>query len=293
MPIRELGYLAIEATDVDAWAKFASDVLGLSVAQASDGAIRLKMDERDFRLEVAPGQSNRLVAGGWGTGSKEEFDGMRERLERAGFETCDASVEQAQSRMVQELFWVIDPEGARQEIFWGAIAAHTRFVSPAGVKFITGDMGLGHIVVPAMNFAATHAFWSKGMGFGLSDILNLHMTPDTTQHIYFMHCNSRQHSIAIAQVPSPAACHHIMLEVASLDDVGMTLDRITEHKVPMVQTLGRHVNDEMVSFYVEAPGGIVFEIGCGGLVKNWEGHTVFETTRGSHWGHHWVPRQTA
>lgn len=291
MPIRELGYLAIEATDVDAWGRFAQDVLGLSVAPGPEGGIRLKMDERDFRLEVVSGKSNRLVAGGWGVGSKEEFEAMREQLNKAGFEMQQGSAKQAQARMVQELFSVIDPEGARQEIFWGPIAAHSKFVSPMGVRFVTGDMGLGHIVVPAMNFEPTHAFWSKGMGFGLSDILNLHLTPDTTQHIYFMHCNSRQHSIAIAQVPSPAACHHIMLEVASLDDVGMTLDRVREHNVPLVQTLGRHVNDEMVSFYVEAPGGIVFEIGCGGLVKQWEGHTVFETTRGSHWGHHWVPRQ--
>ena len=86
MPIRELGYLAIEATDVDAWGRFAQDVLGLSVAPGPEGGIRLKMDERDFRLEVVSGKSNRLVAGGWGVGSKEELEAMREQLNKAGGE---------------------------------------------------------------------------------------------------------------------------------------------------------------------------------------------------------------
>ncbi|MCY1460562.1 hypothetical protein D9M71_781310 [compost metagenome] len=46
----------------------------------------------------------------------------------------------------------------------------------------------------------------------------------------------------------------------------------------------------MVSFYVWTPGGFALEFGCGGMVKDWENdHVVFETTRGSHWGHHWAP----
>jgi len=66
------------------------------------------------------------------------------------------------------------------------------------------------------------------------------------------------------------------------------LDRIQAHKIPMVATLGRHVNDEMISFYVQTPGGFALEYGVGGKRVDWKDHIVFETTRGSDWGHNWV-----
>ncbi|MGI9156303.1 MAG: VOC family protein [Marmoricola sp.] len=44
-----------------------------------------------------------------------------------------------------------------------------------------------------------------------------------------------------------------------LDDVGRALERVRKHRVPLSATLGRHRNDQMVSFYVKSPGG--FDIG--------------------------------
>ena len=79
-----------------------------------------------------------------------------------------------------------------------------------------------------------------------------------------------------------------MLEVDSFDEVGRCLDRLEKHKVPLTLTIGRHVNDDMISFYMKTPGGFQLEYGTGGIVKDWSTHQVFETTRGSHWGHRFM-----
>ena len=81
----------------------------------------------------------------------------------------------------------------------------------------------------------------------------------------FLGCNPRHHSLAFLPMPNPSKCVHIMVEVDKLDDVGRALERVRKHKVPLSATLGRHMNDQMVSFYVKSPGGFDVEYGCEGL----------------------------
>ena len=55
-----------------------------------------------------------------------------------------------------------------------------------------------------------------------------------------------------------------MLEVDSLDVVGLALDRVTKLGVPVTVTLGKHTNDLMTSFYLRTPSGCDLEYGVGG-----------------------------
>jgi 3,4-dihydroxy-9,10-secoandrosta-1,3,5(10)-triene-9,17-dione 4,5-dioxygenase len=76
-----------------------------------------------------------------------------------------------------------------------------------------------------------------------------------------------------------------MLEVEKLDDVGRALERVRKHKAPLSATLGRHMNDEMVSFYVRSPGGFDVELGCEGLTVDDRRWVARESTAVSYWGH--------
>ena len=58
---------------------------------------------------------------------------------------------------------------------------------------------------------------------------------------------------------------HLMVEAATLDDVGLALDRAEQLGIPMMNTLGKHTNDHMVSFYVYSPEGYAIEFGWNGL----------------------------
>jgi extradiol dioxygenase len=56
----------------------------------------------------------------------------------------------------------------------------------------------------------------------------------------------------------------VMLETRTIDDVGMAID-IARRNGTLTRELGRHTNDNAVSFYVETPSGWEIEYGWSGL----------------------------
>jgi 3,4-dihydroxy-9,10-secoandrosta-1,3,5(10)-triene-9,17-dione 4,5-dioxygenase len=77
---------------------------------------------------------------------------------------------------------------------------------------------------------------------------------------------------------------HLMVETATLDDVGRAMDRCARRGAPVSAGLGRHANDEMVSFYVKTPGGFDIEYGTGGRLVDDATWVSRETTAISLWG---------
>ena len=79
-----------------------------------------------------------------------------------------------------------------------------------------------------------------------------------------------------------------MVEAATFDDVGLALDRAEKYGIPLMNSLGKHTNDEMVSFYVYSPEKYAIEFGYGGLRVQGE-QPDYEITAGAHWGHKFFP----
>jgi glyoxalase/bleomycin resistance protein/dioxygenase superfamily protein len=107
----------------------------------------------------------------------------------------------------------------------------------------------------------------------------------------FLHCNPRHHSIAfqpsIKDLPRSRdkKMWHFMLETNTLDDVGTALDPANRAGVPVVSTLGRHSNNQMVCFYMSTPSGFEIEYGWGGRLVDDAVWQVQWHDRGSLWGH--------
>jgi 3,4-dihydroxy-9,10-secoandrosta-1,3,5(10)-triene-9,17-dione 4,5-dioxygenase len=92
--------------------------------------------------------------------------------------------------------------------------------------------------------------------------------------------------LGLFEMPMPAGCVHMMLEVNDVDEVGRCNDRRIAADVKLTGTLGRHANDHMVSFYMRSPSGFDIEIGAEGrIVDDWSAYQVFESTVPSFWGH--------
>lgn len=286
--IRGLSYFVAESADPVQWQQYARDVLGMMVSEAPAGGLYVKMDERPFRMLIVPGGESRYLASGWELASEKAFNAAIDVLDQADVSWRHGTAEQCNQRGVQALLHVTDPSGNRHELSWGHRSDCQPFVSPQGVpRFITGDMGLGHTVLPAPNFDATLAFAKEVLGFELSDIFNFRPDPSAPPiRIHFLHCkNSRHHSLALAEYPVPSGCVHVMVEVESMTEVGRAHDRRIAHDVPLSATLGQHLNDRMTSFYMKTPSGFDLEYGYGGLLVDWQDHSAFEFTRVSLWGH--------
>jgi 3,4-dihydroxy-9,10-secoandrosta-1,3,5(10)-triene-9,17-dione 4,5-dioxygenase len=287
MKITELSHVVIGTPDLGKWRDYGTKVLGMAAIDAPDGSLYLKMDGRDFRFLIQKGEKDELFASGWSVSDEGSFHAVRADLEKSGTEIKRGIDAERKLRKVQDFFSFKDPAGLRHEVSWGPIAAFTKFVSPLGTNFITGDLGMGHAVLPTGDIDATVKFWTEVMGFGVSDLLHLTLAEGVPPiRVYFLHCAAgRQHSLAFAELTDPTGCNHLMVEVDSMDEVGRALDRVDQNGVKLTLTLGRHVNDDMISFYMMTPGGFQMEYGTGGSVKDWSTYKVFESTRGSHWGH--------
>jgi 3,4-dihydroxy-9,10-secoandrosta-1,3,5(10)-triene-9,17-dione 4,5-dioxygenase len=289
MEIRGLAYVVAESSDMSRWSSYAHDVLGMMTASDADGTLLIKMDERQFRFQVQPGAGDKYLASGWEVAHGAAFAQALEALDakQIRYEIGDAQL--CAKRRVQQLAVVLDPSGNRHEIVWGFKSDFAHFASPQGVsRFVTGDYGLGHTVLPAPDFDTTVAFVRDVLGFGLSDIYNFQPAGDAgpTVRIHFFHCqNARHHSLALAEFPSPSGCVHVMVEVENMPEVGRAMDRMKAGQVPLSATLGQHTNDKMISFYMRTPSHFDLEFGYGGALVDWQQHITHEFTTVSLWGH--------
>jgi 3,4-dihydroxy-9,10-secoandrosta-1,3,5(10)-triene-9,17-dione 4,5-dioxygenase len=295
--IGSLGYLRIESADVAAWREFGVRVLGMVEGRGPDaGAVYLRMDDFPARLVIVPGERDRLLASGWEVPGERELAEVGRALDEAGVAVKSGSADEVADRRVAQLLRFDDPAGNALEVFCGAALEHRPAVSSYGNRFVTGVMGLGHVVLPVSGESgeeATLRFYTEVLGFRLRD--SMRMAPELFGRpaggpplwMRFLGCNPRHHSLALAPFPAPAGIVHLMVEVAELDDVGRCMDRCARRGARASATLGRHANDLMVSFYVATPGGFDIEYGTDGLQVDDATWVSRETTAISLWGHQW------
>jgi 3,4-dihydroxy-9,10-secoandrosta-1,3,5(10)-triene-9,17-dione 4,5-dioxygenase len=290
--VRSLGYLRIEATDVDAWRTFGVKALGMVEGRGPDpSALYLRMDDFPARLVIVPGTRDRLLASGFEVASAADLAGAARALEDAGVATKPAGAAELADRRVAGLLAFDDPFGNTLELFCGAALDNRPAVSPYGTQFVTGEMGMGHAVLPVTDDAVALRFYTEVLGLRLRDTMRLAPEilglPAGSPPLWmrFLGCNPRHHSVALAPLPAKSGIIHLMIEVGSIDDVGRAIDRCQRQKAPLSSTLGRHANDLMVSFYVRTPGGFDIEYGTDGRLVDDATWVARETTATSLWGH--------
>jgi 2,3-dihydroxybiphenyl 1,2-dioxygenase len=284
--VLQLGYLGFETAELDAWESFATKVLGLGVARRLEGGgFTLRMDSYAQRFFVEPGVREDVSVIGWEVENDAALREIAGRLEGAGFAVTEGTKEEARFRTVAGLLKYRDPAGTASELFFGPEKAPEPFRSELLVSsFVAEERGLGHAVVTSKDKKESADFYRDILGFRLSDdIVCKYYGHDVD--LSFFHANTRHHSVAVGG-RQEKRIHHFMLEVASMDDVGLCFDRALKAGVPIMQTLGRHPNDRMFSFYAKTPSGVQFEFGWGGRDVDDATWTPTTYDRISEWGHH-------
>jgi 2,3-dihydroxybiphenyl 1,2-dioxygenase len=264
--IRNLAYIGFWSPQADEWRRFGPEVLGAQLAaDGVDGAVHLRVDDAAHRISIHPGERNDVAYLGW------EVDDVAETIaavEEAGIAVKDDSFE--------------DPFGFRHELVT-AVEKGPPFEPGRPMSgFVTGEQGLGHVVLIVPDLDAAAAFYTDVLGFRPSDSIESGLS------LRFLHCvghAARHHTVALASVPGMVGMHHLMLEVRSLDDVGTALDIVNARQLKLAMTLGRHTNDLMTSFYVRTPSGFEIEYGTGGLLVDDDTWEVGLHHAQSIWGH--------
>ncbi|KKW90146.1 VOC family protein [Sphingobium chungbukense] len=284
--IEALGYVGLEVSDFSAWRAFITDKLGVHWSAREDGTVDLRLDQYATRLRLHEGPRDDLAYTGWEVKDASALDELETRLEKSGVLVERPGIDVASDRRVNDLIRFTDPEGNIHEAFYGPLQrTNDPFVSPTGAQFKTGRQGLGHVVLSCNDKPAMLEFFLGTLGFRLSDHIRTEVVPGRPLEISFLRCNGRHHSLALAPVRIPKRIVHLMIETVTIDDVGRALDRCLSSGTHLTFTLGRHSNDEMLSFYPLTPSGFDLEYGWGGLEVDDESWHVLTHDTNSAWGH--------
>lgn len=280
MPITSLGYVRLEAPDIAAWKTFGEDFLGMMRVDGTDPeSLYFRIDHYPPRLVVTPAEEPALGALGFEVLNERDLVQVVSSVENEGIKVTAGTEAECAERRVTGFARFLDPGGNPVELFYGPVLDHVRVRTPLVSGFVTGDMGMGHVIVTAEDVKTEFDFYQRVLGF---------IERNTAGPTYFMGCNPRHHTFGIAPRPGPGTLVHIMVEVATIDDVGLALDRAADLNIPMMNTLGKHTNDQMLSFYVYSPELYAIECGWQGLRVMTEEPT-YEITEGALWGHKFTP----
>jgi 3,4-dihydroxy-9,10-secoandrosta-1,3,5(10)-triene-9,17-dione 4,5-dioxygenase len=289
--IKSMGYVRVASTDPEQWRLFAGKVLGLAEGRGPHPDHQYwRIDQVSARLVVFPSDVDQLDCVGWELADHAALQEAREHLEKAGVEVEEGTREELDERRVQEMVRFRDPFDNVFELFHGITYERKEAITPYGQRFVTGEQGMGHVVLPVLDDVEALRFYTETLGFRLRDSMSMPgefvgKPAGSKVWLRFLGINPRHHSLAFLPMPNPSKCVHIMFEVERLDDVGRALERVRRHKAPLSATLGRHMNDQMVSFYVKSPGGFDIEFGTEGLTVDDARWVARESTAVSYWGH--------
>lgn len=289
--VSRLGYVGIEMSDLQAWRELAIDVLGLGDGgEIQDGGCFLRMDEKHHRLALHPGSRDDLAYLGWEVDEEATLDSLAERLRARGHDVAWGGPSEAKQRRVARLFRVTDPSDIVNEVYFGLEASEPFTPRRDIAGFVTGDLGVGHVVLCVADEGASQRFYRDDLGLRTSDYIAVDFGSDVgVREVAFLHAGPRHHALAIVPFAAPKRMHHLMVQVAEVDDVGTTYDLCQDRGVPIAMSLGRHTNDGMTSFYVRSPSGFQVEYGYGGVEID---DSTWEVTRydaPSIWGHRPTP----
>jgi len=286
-PSLRLGYLQFEVRKPERWSEFCRAMLGLPAPVANpDGSLGFRMDEAAQRVIVQEGTADDLAAIGLEVADEEALDRLLARITSFGVRVEEGGAVLCAARRVKRLHRVVDPAGNRVELFFGAETAPHPFESDVfPARFRTGDGGMGHVAIVADDLVAMEHFYTRVLGFGVSERLSTKAGPIEITGT-FLHCNRRHHSLALFRLPLRKRIHHFMLQANAWNDVGVAYERALRNKLPMSLSLGQHPGpDGTFSFYAATPSGFDFEIGAGSGEIDPAQWQVLHTAGTSTWGH--------
>ena len=280
--VRELAAVTIDSTDLDAWERFGSDVLGMTVTK-SEGELRLKMDAYPYRFLIRAADRDGIASLAW-ISRDQSVEKIKERWEATGGTSAPVLHTDWNVEEPGDSYALLDHHGVLHQVFDTEPSGQSPFEpGPDVTGFVTGDAGLGHLVM-FDNVDEANRVYVDAFGMTLREDSNKTQVGGRGR---FYGCNARHHTVAAVEVPGKEpSVMHLMVEMLTLDDVGAALDRTRAGGWVPRTALGRHP-DHVVSYYVPSPGGFDFEVGYDGLLvvgdDDWAANK--HTTRSRMWGH--------
>lgn len=156
--------------------------------------------------------------------------------------------------------------------------------------FVTGEGGMGHVALTSKKPTMIRGYFNTVFDARLSDYIDETMN-GVKLKIRFLRVNERHHSIAVAAVRAApidlirTRVQHLNIQVAELDDMTQSYQRVKQLGFDLALSVGQHTNDRELSYYAVTPSGFEWEVGWNPIIvdeNTWEPTTHQGI---SIWGH--------
>jgi 2,3-dihydroxybiphenyl 1,2-dioxygenase len=284
-----LGYVVVETNKFGDWKRFGRDAIGMHLDDMAPDTIRFRLDANECRILLQRGPAEDVIALGWHLDDDATFDEISRRVADHGVPAVEGSEEDAKLRGVERFLRFPGPNGLTQEIYTTARTAPLPLDIP-GSGFVTGAGGLGHVALTTKKPQYVRGYYNHVFDARLSDYIDETINRLKFK-IRFLRVNERHHSVAIASVnafpinPIRTRIQHVNVQVATLDDMVTSYQRVKEMGFEMALSVGQHTNDKELSYYAMTPSGFEWEVGWNPIVVN---ESTWEPTTHqgiSIWGH--------
>jgi 2,3-dihydroxybiphenyl 1,2-dioxygenase len=285
-----LGYIVIETDRFADWRRFGRDAIGMHLDETMRDVMRFRLDENECRFLLQRGPAEDVTTLGWQIDDHNTFDEILGRITGHGVPIREGSAEEAALRGVGRLTRFPGPNGLVQEIFTTARRSATPPDLRAHGGFVTGEDGIGHVAVTSKKPQQIRGYYNTVFDARLTDYID-ETIGGLKFKIRFLRVNQRHHSMAIAAVnrlpinPIRTRVQHLNIQVAELDDMTASYQRVRELGFHMALAIGQHTNDKELSYYAMTPSGFEWEVGWNPIVvdeNTWEPSTHQGI---SIWGH--------
>ena len=284
-----LGYVVIETDKMSDWKRFGRDAIGMHLDEMAPDTVRFRLDDDACRVLLRRGPAEDVVALGWQLDGDPTFDEIRRRIADHGVPGVEGTDEEAKLRGVERFLRFPGPNGLGQEIYTTARRAPLPLDIP-GSGFVTGAGGMGHVALTTKKPHDVRGYYHHVFDARLSDYIDETISGMKFK-IRFLRVNERHHSVAIASVnalpvnPIRTRVQHVNVQVATLDDMVGSYQRVRELGFGIALSIGQHTNDKELSYYAATPSGFEWEVGWNPIVVD-EATWSPTTHQGiSIWGH--------
>lgn len=285
-----LGYVVVETERFADWRRFGRDAIGMHVDEALPDVMRFRLDENECRFLVQRGPAEDVTTLGWQIDDHGTFDEILSRVTRNGVPVTEGTAEETALRGVERLVRFPGPNGLAQEVFTRAHTTDAALAMAAEGGFVTGESGMGHVALTTKRPHQVRGYYDTVFDARLSDYIDETIS-GLKFKIRFLRVNERHHSVAIAAVnglplnPIRTRVQHVNVQVAELDDLTASYQRVKDLGFDMALGVGQHTNDKELSYYAMTPSGFEWEVGWNPIVVD---ETTWEPTTHqgiSIWGH--------
>ena len=248
--LTDIAYVRSGVADLDTATRFATDIVGLELAQPSeDGVAHLRADHRHHCLALVEGRSG-VIASGFTVAGPDALTAAETELERNGTSVYRGTAAEARSRRGGEFIAFDDPFGNRLELVTGqeTVGRPVAFSRNAGIS------EFGHLCLDAPDVYDAYRYWSTRFNARVSDWIR--------DRACLLRIDPVHHKLAVFQGDRPGLCH-MNFQVDTIDDVFRNWHFLVDHGVQIEMGPGRHPQSTAIFLYFLGPEGFTYEYSFG------------------------------